>query len=218
MESDASVIGFEKLNLKGMTAAPKPKQDEATGQYLPNGAAAKGGLNRSILDAGMAQLIQFTQYKAIQKGKLVLQVPAHYSSQECSECGFTHGDNRQCQAVFSCQNCGHTENADSNASKVVQKRTVRLLASGYFLETKKERKTCKVARNAARRNEANPALGDPGVITVWWSGTKKPRPGLRQGRGGSYVAARGAGRGETGRWIGLGVADDIKHCGGGGVQ
>ena len=30
---------------------PKPKKDEETGTFLPNGAAAKSGLNKSILDA-----------------------------------------------------------------------------------------------------------------------------------------------------------------------
>jgi transposase len=43
---------FEKLQSANMTHRPKPKQDEETGKYLPNGAAAKAGLNKSILDAG----------------------------------------------------------------------------------------------------------------------------------------------------------------------
>jgi putative transposase len=47
------VIGHEKLNTAGMTKTPAPKPDpENDGAFLPNGAAAKAGLNRSILDAG----------------------------------------------------------------------------------------------------------------------------------------------------------------------
>lgn len=46
-------IAHEKLNIAGMVRAPKPQPDPVRpGSFLPNGAAAKGGLNRSILDAG----------------------------------------------------------------------------------------------------------------------------------------------------------------------
>jgi hypothetical protein len=45
------VIVFEDLQVKNLTKAPAPKQDE-NGKYVPNGAAAKAGLNASILDAG----------------------------------------------------------------------------------------------------------------------------------------------------------------------
>ncbi len=46
------VIVFEDLQTANLTKRPKPKQDEETGTYLPNGASAKAGLNKSILDAG----------------------------------------------------------------------------------------------------------------------------------------------------------------------
>src|SRR6266567_5056410 len=42
---------FEELESANMSKRPKPKQD-ASGAYLPNGAAAKGGLNKCIVDAG----------------------------------------------------------------------------------------------------------------------------------------------------------------------
>ena len=42
---------FEHLQIENMTVRPEPKQDE-NGTYVHNGAAAKGGLNKSILDAG----------------------------------------------------------------------------------------------------------------------------------------------------------------------
>ncbi len=46
-----------------MSKRPMPKQDEQ-GNYLPNGAAAKGGLNKSIVDAGWGQFQQFCTNKA----------------------------------------------------------------------------------------------------------------------------------------------------------
>lgn len=40
------LIVLENLNIKGMTRRPEPKPDpEQDNQYLPNGAAAKAGLN-----------------------------------------------------------------------------------------------------------------------------------------------------------------------------
>jgi len=35
------VIVFEALELTNLTKHAKPKQDEETGEYLPNGASAK---------------------------------------------------------------------------------------------------------------------------------------------------------------------------------
>ncbi len=78
---------FEKLQPAAMTHRPKPKQDEETGKYLPNGAAAKAGLNKSILDAGWYQFQQYCTYKAAEAGRSVLFVSPHYTSQVCSGCG-----------------------------------------------------------------------------------------------------------------------------------
>ena len=56
-------IIFEDLSMHNMVRRPKPKQDE-NGNYLPNGAAAKGGLNKSILDAGWGAFIELVKHKA----------------------------------------------------------------------------------------------------------------------------------------------------------
>jgi putative transposase len=48
---DHDVIVHEKLQVANMTLRPKPRP-LADGGYEPNGAAAKAGLNKSILDAG----------------------------------------------------------------------------------------------------------------------------------------------------------------------
>lgn len=47
------VIAHEDLKIRNMSRAPAPKPDpDQAGVFLPNGAAAKAGLNRSINDAG----------------------------------------------------------------------------------------------------------------------------------------------------------------------
>jgi putative transposase len=76
---------FEALKVKNMTKKAKPKQDEQ-GRWLRNGAAAKSGLNKAILASTWGQTKTYLQYKARRQGKLVIEVPAFYSSQECGSC------------------------------------------------------------------------------------------------------------------------------------
>ena len=80
------MIIFEEIKPANMSRCPRPKQDE-NGRYLANGAAAKGGLNKSINDAGWSQFQQFCLYKAANAGRHVLFVDPKYTSQVCSGCG-----------------------------------------------------------------------------------------------------------------------------------
>ena len=113
---------LEALKVKNMTASAKG-DTEKPGKNVQQ----KAGLNRAILASGWGQIKVYTQYKALRAGKLCIEVPAHYSSQECSHCGFTHPDNRRSQAEFVCQSCHYTDNADTNAAKVLVKRGVALM-------------------------------------------------------------------------------------------
>jgi putative transposase len=67
------VIIFEDLQVKNLTKAPAPKQDE-NGKYLPNGASAKAGLNKSILDAGWSTFTGMVSAKAAWAGRTVIFV------------------------------------------------------------------------------------------------------------------------------------------------
>lgn len=125
-EPNNKIIVLEDLKTKNMTKRPKPKK-AANGHYEKNQARAKAGLNRSILDKGWHQLEAFIDYKCQKEGKAFFKVNAHYTSQACADCDHTHPDNRKSQAVFACVNCGHTDNADRNAAKVIKKRAIKLL-------------------------------------------------------------------------------------------
>ena len=63
----------------------------------------------------------------IWNGKAVFKIPAHHTSQECSDCGNIHPSNRKSQELFECENCGHTDNADKNASEVIKKIAIKLI-------------------------------------------------------------------------------------------
>jgi len=126
-DRDTKIIVLEDLKTSQMTKAPKPKQDEKSGKWLKNNARSKAGLNKSILDKGWYQLENYLAYKAFRSGKALFKVPAHYTSQECGHCGYTHPDNRRTQERFLCGSCGHSDNADENAAEVIKKRAIELI-------------------------------------------------------------------------------------------
>ncbi len=107
------VIVFEDLQAKHMSKAPKPKQDEH-GKYLPNGARAKAGLNKSILDAGWDMFIEMTKAKAASAGRTVLCVNPTYTSQICSGCGAVAKKDLS-ERWHSCV-CGTELDRDTNAA------------------------------------------------------------------------------------------------------
>lgn len=79
-------------------------------------------LAKSILDASWTSLSDKTDYKAESAGrKFELEAP-HYSSQECNICHHIDKNNRLTQSKFVCLRCGHSENADTNAAKVLKYR------------------------------------------------------------------------------------------------
>jgi putative transposase len=82
------VIALEDLNTAGMTrrSAAKPDPDRP-GAFLPNQAAAKAGLNKSILDAGWTQFTGILAGKAEEAGRRVVFVNPAGTSITCHQCG-----------------------------------------------------------------------------------------------------------------------------------
>jgi putative transposase len=107
------VIAHERLSIANMVRAPKPKPDPATpGGFLPNGAAAKAGLNKSIHDAGWGVFLGILAHKAESAGRRLIPVDPRNTSRTCPACGHVSGENRTTQEKFECTSCGHTANAD----------------------------------------------------------------------------------------------------------
>jgi putative transposase len=123
---DYDLIVHEDLKITNMVRRPKANP-AGDGSYMPNGAAAKGGLNRSIYDAGWGQLLSFIAYKAEEAGRDVITVDPRHTSQRCSQCGHVAAANRVTQATFHCQACGHEAHADVNAA-------VNILRAGRALQ------------------------------------------------------------------------------------
>ncbi|MFH9044853.1 RNA-guided endonuclease InsQ/TnpB family protein [Streptomyces sp. NPDC017966] len=121
--ADHDVIAHERLNTAGMIRSPAAKADpERPGGFLPNGAAAKAGLNRSILDAGWGLFLGILAQKAESAARRVIPVDARNTSRTCPECGHLAKENRVTQAKFECTACGFTANADHVGAMNVMNR------------------------------------------------------------------------------------------------
>ncbi|MGI5460847.1 RNA-guided endonuclease InsQ/TnpB family protein [Streptomyces sp. CA-249302] len=107
-------IAYEDLKIRNMSRAPAPKPDpDRPGEFLPNGAASKAGLNRSIADAGWGVFLAILNAKAERAGREVMAVDPRNTSRRCPECGHTAKENRPTQEKFHCVSCGHRAHADT---------------------------------------------------------------------------------------------------------
>lgn len=104
-------ICVEDLSVKNMTKSAK-----GTVEKPGKNVRAKSGLNKAMLDQGWSAFLSMLEYKLEMRGGSLIRVPAQYTSQTCSVCGYCNPENRRSQAKFVCGHCGHEENADVNAA------------------------------------------------------------------------------------------------------
>ncbi len=112
-----SHIVVEDLKVKEMSKSNKGNSEEHG-----SNVKAKAQMNKHILDQGWYEFRRMLKYKSEWNGGHLTVIAPHYTSQECFECGHIAPENRQSQAAFKCICCGHSENADLNAAKVILKR------------------------------------------------------------------------------------------------
>ena len=169
-----AVVVVEDLAVKGMTAAPAARPDPASpGAFLPNGAAAKGGLNRAVLDAAFGEIRRQLTYKTSWYRSTLQVAPRFYpSSKTCSACGAVKAKLRLAERVFSCPACGHAEDRDINAAKNLAARSWTPAESGSL-------KTPAEPAHASRRRADNDA-GRPwppqAPVTVGEESPTRPPP------------------------------------------
>jgi putative transposase len=86
--ASCDAIAVEILNIAGLSKRARPVPDpEQPGAFLPNGAAAKSGLNKSILDAGWGQFTTILAGKAEEAGRRIVAVDPRNTSITCHQCG-----------------------------------------------------------------------------------------------------------------------------------
>jgi putative transposase len=84
------------------------------------------GLAKSISDAGWGQLIRFTEYKAVDRERLVVKVEPAYSTQECFFCGALNKVSLDVRE-FVCVGCEMTLKRDLNSARIVLKRGLAMV-------------------------------------------------------------------------------------------
>ena len=104
---DHDYVIVEDLNLKGMTKSASGSMEEPG-----SNVRAKSGLNRSILEEGLGELVRQLEYKLKLKGGILIKVDPRNTSRTCLRCGHVDKENRQTQAGFCCVKCGYSNNAD----------------------------------------------------------------------------------------------------------
>jgi putative transposase len=121
------VVVVEDLKIQNMTSSKKRAAQSAgqTSSGRVTRTAYKAALNAAILDVGWGQIKEMLEKKTRKYGGRLLKVNAAYTSQECSVCGWIDKANRISQSDFCCGKCGHSENADVNAAKVILKRALQ---------------------------------------------------------------------------------------------
>jgi len=105
-------------------------------------------LAKSISDASWYQFRRWLEYFGQKFGREVIAVPPHFTSQECSNCG-AKVQKTLSTRTHCCPNCGHVEQRDVNAAKVILSRANATggqpgsNASGVVASTPVGRQTCK---------------------------------------------------------------------------
>ena len=105
-------------------------------------------LAKSISDASWYNFRALLEYFGEKFGREIIAVPPHFTSQECSICGVRVQKSLSTR-THSCPNCGHIEQRDVNAAKVILSRAnatgghPESNAWGDVSSTSVARKTCK---------------------------------------------------------------------------
>ena len=105
--------------------------------------------NRAIqFEAAWGRTLAYTQYKALKHGKLVVTVPAAYSSQQCPKCGHTHRSNRPDQAHFACTNpdCRFNEDHQLTADQVAAMNIAARAVKQIFDDQQKSKERKRLLR------------------------------------------------------------------------
>jgi putative transposase len=109
--SGNSLVATEELNLKEMTRKAKKGSKRK---------AQKTGLNRSMLDVGIGNLISAIEYKLQEAGGFLVKVPTKTvkPSQTCPDCGHQRKKDL-CERVHICLECSATYDRDVAAAMVM---------------------------------------------------------------------------------------------------
>ena len=148
---DHKIICIEDTQTSNMTRSAKGTTEEP-GKNVKQ----KAGLNRSILAQGWYGTRTKIEYKADWYKRQFVAVPAHHTSQRCSDCGHVDAGNRVSQELFRCLSCEHEINADINAAENIRRQGVETLARAGNISLGVPPETLAVNKRNTTRHKADP--------------------------------------------------------------
>jgi putative transposase len=155
------LVAIEDLRVKQMTRSAKGTPAEP-GVHV----AQKAGLNRAVLDNLPGERRRQLAYKCPAHGSQLVLVHPVRTSQTCGSCNLWDPASRISRDSFACTGCGHTDDADHNASVVILSRALRdqagpLIAAGHCGEqhapTGRTRPAMPRTRTGCTREPLNPS-------------------------------------------------------------
>jgi len=106
--NENQVIICEDLNTRGM---------------LKNHKLAK-----SISDASWGKLTSMLEYKSKWADREFVKVSAHYTSQDCNNCGWRKSDLKLSDRIWTCGSCEQSNDRDINAAKNIRDKGIKKLS------------------------------------------------------------------------------------------
>ncbi|MGY3582272.1 putative transposase [Bradyrhizobium sp. USDA 4341] len=113
-----ALIGVEELRLKNLTRSAR-----GTAAEPGKNVRQKAGLNRAMLDASPARLIELLTYKAARAGGMVVKIDPRNTSRDCSSCGVAV-EKTLAERRHRC-GCGADLHRDHNAALNILDRALR---------------------------------------------------------------------------------------------
>ena len=120
---ESQVVVPESLNVKGMTRSAR-----GTRKCPGTNVKRKSPLNRSVLDASMAELLRQLAYKSNWYGRTFLHAARDFpSSGLCSMCGELNTELTIDDIEWTCGTCGTHHDRDENAVVNIRAEGLRML-------------------------------------------------------------------------------------------
>lgn len=151
------VVALESLQIKTMTGSARAWREADVEQVQRR--------NRSIRRAcwGITQRAVAAAFEA--RGSRALRLPATHSSDTCAEDGHVDPKSRKGKR-FRCTGCGHADDADVNAARIMRGRALRWLALRPTVATDSEaHNALRKEIEAARKQGRSTTPASAGAIT-----------------------------------------------------
>lgn len=124
-------------------------------------------MNRVLRAGQLGYVRDRLKFKLDERGIRYRSVQPAYSSQECSQCGFTFLMNRRTQADFECLWCGFRTHADHNSSVVIAERFDDDVLNGLPFREVQLELALRFLRQLPGAGRASAGLELQSEVTIW---------------------------------------------------